>query len=136
MRPAGWPRAKHPIIVTADLGRYVGGPEALVRLSQLAGIGVIEHGKRNFFNFPTEHPHHLGFDPAADIESAGSGDRRRVSGPVDPRRPARPGPAGHRYRRRPLFGDLPMRGFPSDLSLAGDQPRPCGRWPTRSADRP
>lgn len=113
--------AKHPIIVTADLGRYVGGPEALVRLSQLAGIGVIEHGKRNFFNFPTEHPHHLGFDPAADIEAADLVIAIECPVPWIPTQTqlASP-PRVIAIGVDPLFGDLPMRGFPSDLSLAGD----------------
>lgn len=119
---ARWLReAGRAVIVTADLGHYVGGPEALVRLSQVAGLGVIEHGKRNFFNFPTEHPHHLGFDPAADIESADL--VITVECPV----PWIPAFSGRTRAPRvigigvdPLFGDLPMRGFPCDLGLAGD----------------
>ncbi len=119
---ARWLReAERAVIVTADLGRHVGGPEALVRLSQVAGVGVIEHGKRNFFNFPTEHPHHLGFDPAADIEAADLVIAIECPVPWIP---------AHSQRARaprvigigvdPLFGDLPMRGFPCDLNLAGD----------------
>jgi acetolactate synthase I/II/III large subunit len=55
--------AKNPLIITADLGRFVSAPEVLVRFSESIQAGVIEFGKRNFYNFPTEHPHHLGFDP-------------------------------------------------------------------------
>jgi acetolactate synthase-1/2/3 large subunit len=113
--------ASNPVIVTADLGRYVGGPEALVRLSQIAGVGVIEHGKRNFFNFPTEHPHHLGFDPAPFIEKADLVLAIECPVPWIPvqtqlGKPPRVIAIGV----DPLFGDLPMRGFPCDLTLAGD----------------
>ena len=61
--------AKNPLIITADLGRYKGGPEELIKFSFISGIGVVEYGKRNFFNFPTEHKHHLGFDPHLYIDT-------------------------------------------------------------------
>jgi acetolactate synthase-1/2/3 large subunit len=113
--------ASNPLIITADLGRYVGGPEALVRLSQIAGVGVIEHGKRNFFNFPTEHPHHLGFDPAPFVEKADL--ILAVECPV-PWIPVHTKlgtpPRVIAIGVDPLFGDLPMRGFPCDLTLTGD----------------
>jgi acetolactate synthase-1/2/3 large subunit len=113
--------ASNPIIVTADLGRHAGGPEALVRLSQIAGVGVIEHGKRNFFNFPTEHPHHLGFDPGPFVEQADL--VLAIECPV-PWIPAHTQlvtpPRVIALGVDPLFGDLPMRGFPCDLTLAGD----------------
>ena len=113
--------AQRPVIVTADLGRHVGGPEALVRLSQVAGVGVIEHGKRNFFNFPSEHPHHLGFDPAADIEAADLVIAVECPVPWIPAQSQRArAPRVIGVGVDPLFADLPMRGFPCDLSLAGD----------------
>ncbi|MBK7829127.1 thiamine pyrophosphate-requiring protein [Nannocystis sp.] len=119
---ARWLReAERAVIVTADLGHYVGGPEALLRLSQVAGVGVIEHGKRNFFNFPTEHPHHLGFDPAADIESADLVIAVECPVPWIPSQSQRArAPRVIGIGVDPLFGDLPMRGFPCDLNLAGD----------------
>lgn len=113
--------AQRPVIVTADLGRHVGGPEALVRLSQVAGVGVIEHGKRNFFNFPSEHPHHLGFDPRADIEAADLVIAVECPVPWIPAQSQRArAPRVIGVGVDPLFADLPMRGFPCDLSLAGD----------------
>ncbi len=119
----GWlARARRPLVVTADLGRFPGGPEALVRLSLRAGAGVVEHGKRNFFNFPTEHPHHLGFEPWPHVAEAdlilaiecpvpwvpSLARGRRVSAPVV------------QIGVDPLHEDLPLRGFPSDLTLRGD----------------
>lgn len=115
-------RARRPLIVTADLGRFPGGPEALVRLALRCGAGVIEHGKRNFFNFPTEHPHHLGFEPWPHVAEAdlvlavecpvpwvpALARGRRVSAPVV------------QIGVDPLHEDLPLRGFPCDLTLRGD----------------
>jgi len=114
-------RARRPLIVTADLGRHSGGPEALVKLSLALGAGVVEHGKRNFFNFPTEHPHHLGFEPLPHVAEADL--ILAVECPV-PWIPAHAKlakvPPVIQIGVDPLFGDLPLRGFPADLSLAGD----------------
>lgn len=113
--------AQRPLVITADLGRHAGGPEALVHFATRAGAGVIEHGKRNFFNFPTEHAHHLGFDPGALVRQADL--IIAVECPV-PWIPAltdlEHAPPLIQIGTDPLFSDVPMRGFPSDLSLAGD----------------
>lgn len=113
--------ARRPLVITADLGRHPGGPEALEALSLRAGLGVVEHGKRNFYNFPTEHPHHLGFDPAPHVRDADL--ILAVECPV-PWIPAWTRPASStrviQLGVDPLFSDLPFRGFPSDLTLAGD----------------
>jgi acetolactate synthase-1/2/3 large subunit len=86
-----------------------------------AGIGVIEHGKRNFFNFPTEHPHHLGFEPLPDVAEADLILAVECPVPWIPATPAwTPAPRVIPSASTPLFADLPMRGFPCDLSLAGD----------------
>jgi acetolactate synthase I/II/III large subunit len=119
---AAWIReAKRPVIITADAGRHVGAPEALVRLSVHAGLPVIEHGKRNFFNFPTEHPHHLGFEPwpaiaLAELVIAVECPVPWVPAQAHLSRPLRVIQIGV----DPLFSDLPLRGFPCDLALAGD----------------
>jgi hypothetical protein len=46
------------------------GPEALLAFARATGAGIIEHGKRNFFNAPTEEPHHLGFEPLPALGEA------------------------------------------------------------------
>jgi acetolactate synthase-1/2/3 large subunit len=113
--------AKRPLIVTADLGRHPGGPEALVRFSLAIGAGVVEHGKRNFFNFPTEHPHHLGFEPNALVAEADLVIAVECPVPWIPAQAKlKRAPPVIQIALDPLFSDLPMRGFPSDLSLAGD----------------
>lgn len=57
--------AKSPLIVAERVGRLPGGMAALVRFARAAGVGVVEPPARLCANFPTAHPHHLGFDPAA-----------------------------------------------------------------------
>ncbi len=119
---ASWLRAaRRPLVVTADLGRHAGAPEALVRLAERAGAGVVEHGKRNFFNFPTEHPHHLGFDPTAEVREADLVVAVECPVPWIPAfaRLPRP-PRVISLGVDPLFQDLPLRGFPADLALAGE----------------
>ncbi|MEO8035712.1 MAG: thiamine pyrophosphate-requiring protein, partial [Acidobacteriota bacterium] len=113
--------AQHPIVVTAELGRYRGGPEALVQLAQRHGIPVIEHGKRNFFNFPTRHPLHLGFNPAPYVKQAD------LIIAVESHVPWIPAFTNSSHNPKvvqigvdPLSSRIPMRSFPADIALAGD----------------
>jgi acetolactate synthase-1/2/3 large subunit len=115
-------QAQRPVLVTAELGRYAGGPDALLRLAQEHAIPVIEHGKRNFFNFPTEHPMHLGFDPQPHVEQA---DLVIVVESHVPWIPSSGGWGESKPRTiiqigvDPLCANIPMRSFPADLAVAG-----------------
>ena len=62
--------AHRPLIITGELGRHRNGPESLVQLAQRHGIAVVEHCDRAFFNFPTHHPLHLGFNSSAFVKYA------------------------------------------------------------------
>ncbi len=128
--------ARRPVVVTADAGRQRGAPEALVRFAEAYGLGVIEHGKRNFFNFPTEHPLHQGFDPLPDVTEADLVVAVECPVPWIPAfaKMAR-APRVIALGVDPLFEDLPLRGFPCDLSLAGD-PAEVLRALTAGASRP
>lgn len=113
--------AKWPLVITAELGRYRGGPEALVQFAQRHGIPVVEHGKRNFFNFPTRHPLHLGFNPSPYVKQAD------VIVAVETHVPWIPAHSdtGHdpkviQIGVDPLSSRIPMRSFPADIALAGD----------------
>lgn len=113
--------AQRPLVVTAELGRYRGGPEALVQLAQRHGIAVIEHGKRNFFNFPTTHPLHLGFNPSPIVKQSD------VIVVVESHVPWIPAfanvvhaPKLIRIGVDPLQSRIPMNSFPADVALAGD----------------
>jgi len=118
----GWIRqARAPLVITADLGRNAGGPEALVRFAVAAGAGVIEHGKRNFFNFPTRHPHHLGFEPMPHVAEADLVIAIECPVPWIPVQARLPrAPKVIQIGTDPLYADLPMRGFPCDLGIMGD----------------
>jgi acetolactate synthase-1/2/3 large subunit len=114
-------RSKKPLIITADLGRHAGGPEALLAFARATGAGIIEHGKRNFFNAPTEEPHHLGFEPLPALEEADLVIAVECPVPWIPAfaKLANPPPC-IQIGIDPLHSDLPARGFPVDLGLAGD----------------
>ena len=115
--------ARRPLILTAELGRYRGGPEALWQLATRHGIGVIEFGKRNFFNLATDCPVHLGFDPAVHVAQADLILAIEDPVPFIPAFVALPQgqvPPIVQIGVDPLFSDLPLRGFPSDLALPGD----------------
>lgn len=113
--------AERPLCITAELGRYRSGPEALVQLANRFALPVIEHGKRNFFNYPTEDGMHLGFAPSPYLEEADLIISIESHVPWIP--------AFTRLKRLPrviqigvdpLCRQIPMRSFPVDLALAGD----------------
>lgn len=115
--------ARRPLILTAELGRYRGGPEALWQLATRHGIGVVEFGKRNFFNLATDCPMHLGFDPGTQVPQADLILAVEDPVPFIPALVALPQgqvPPIVQIGIDPLFGDLPLRGFASDLALPGD----------------
>jgi acetolactate synthase-1/2/3 large subunit len=113
--------AERPLLVTAELGRYEGGLAALARLADVAAIPVVEFGKHNFMNLPTSHPMHHGFDPVPAVRDAD------LVIAVESHVPWIPVFAGMARAPRvvqigvdPLSEKLPMRAFPSDVTLAGN----------------
>lgn len=118
-------KAKKPLIVTAELGRYPGGVEALSLLSKKLAIGVVEFGKHNFFNLPTNHPMHLGFNPSPYVEQADLiicieshvpwiPDLSKMKEPIERSVPL------IQIGVDPLASKIPMRSFPADITLAGN----------------
>jgi acetolactate synthase-1/2/3 large subunit len=59
--------ARFPVLITSYLGRSYAAVEAVVALSERWAVGVLE-SRPQYLNFPTDHPHHLGFD--SDIAEA------------------------------------------------------------------
>lgn len=117
-------KAEKPLLITAELGRYRSAPEALVDFSSKFAIGVIEHGKHNFFNFPTEHPMHLGFNPLPHIKDA---DLIIVAESHVPWIPEFGAISDSckviQLGIDPLCQNLPMRSFPVDINLSGNVAR-------------
>jgi len=114
-------KAQKPLLITAELGRYKSAPEALVEFSNKFAIGVIEHGKHNFFNFPTDHPMHLGFNPLPHIKDA---DLIIVAESHVPWIPdfgtIKDSCKVIQLGIDPLCQNLPMRAFPIDINLSGN----------------
>lgn len=114
-------KAEKPLLITAELGRYKSAVEALVEFSNHFAIGVIEHGKHNFFNFPTDHPMHLGFNPLPHIKDA---DLIIVAESHVPWIPDFGSISDSckviQLGIDPLCQNLPMRSFPMDINLSGN----------------
>ncbi len=104
--------AQRPLIVTRELGRYRGGPEALVQLAQRLGIAVVEHGRRSFFNFPTNHSLHLGFNSSPVVKHADVVLIVECEEPWDAE--------FTNLSHDPLIIDAGMSPRPADITLAGD----------------
>jgi acetolactate synthase-1/2/3 large subunit len=112
--------AESPLLITTSLGRDPEAVEAAVRLSEALAIPVVEFNPTHV-NFPTSHPHHLGFDPAPFL---GHSDVILVAESDVPWFPSRT--AINSQARvihlggDPLFVRYPIRTFPMELALRGD----------------
>ncbi|MGD2071331.1 MAG: thiamine pyrophosphate-requiring protein, partial [Gemmatimonadota bacterium] len=111
--------AERPLILTAYAGRHPGAVSSLIRLAEALAAPVVE--TRHRLNFPSSHPLHLGFSPfpyaaRADcilildhdvpwVQAHGevSPDCRIIHLDIDP-----------------LKRDMPVWGFPVDLSIEAD----------------
>ncbi len=112
--------AESPLLITTRLGRDPQAVEALVELSGALAMPVVEFNPTHV-NFPTSHPHHLGFDPAPFL---GRADVILVAESDVPWFPSRM-PVNPRARvihlgSDPLFVRYPIRTFPMELALRGD----------------
>lgn len=115
--------ARRPVLVAGDEVWKSGAQQALVTLSENLGIGVYTERWQAFANFPSHHPHHLGYFSArsdhlqgADlIVAAGArdfGGRTPPSGADVPEDAA--------VVRIGLDTEAMGRTHPTDLALVGD----------------
>jgi acetolactate synthase-1/2/3 large subunit len=111
--------AKNPMIITSNGGRTVETSIALTRLAETWAIPVIQYRPR-YLALPTEHPMLCGFDPHAMLPDA---DLILV---VDSDVPWIPDTAKINPECKivhigvdPLFSRYPVRGFRTDIALAG-----------------
>lgn len=116
-------RARNPMIVTSSYGQNPKDVQALADLAETFAIPVICYRPR-YVCLPTSHPMHLGFEPGAMIREADvvialecdvpwipslhklSDDAKVISIGIDP-----------------LFAQYPIRGFPSDVTIAAEPVR-------------
>jgi len=113
-------RAESPLLIATSSGRDPEAVKALVALSEALAIPVVEFNPTHC-NFPTSHPHHLGFDPAGFLERS---DLVLVVESDVPWYPSRmrvnPGAQVIQVGCDPLFARYPIRTFPVDVALRGD----------------
>ena len=111
--------ARNPIIIVKAAGRDPGAVAALVMLAETLGAPVFDQF-HTYVNFPQDHPLHGGFDATPHLEEA---DAILVVESDVPWLPAlkRPRPDARiiHVGVDPLFSRYPLRGFPTDLALAG-----------------
>jgi acetolactate synthase-1/2/3 large subunit len=112
--------AEMPLLITTSSGRDPNAVHALVRLSEALAIPVVEFNPTHV-NFPTSHPHHLGFNPALFLERSDFMVVVESDVPWFPSR-MRVNPAARviHVGGDPLFARYPIRTFPMDLAVRGD----------------
>src|SRR5574341_506030 len=112
--------AESPLLITTGLGRDPDAVGALIELSEALAIPVVEFNLTHV-NFPTSHPHHLGFNPAPFLERSDVILVVESDVPWFPSR-TRVNPSARviHVGGDPLFVRYPIRTFPTDLALRGD----------------
>ena len=109
--------AKNPLIITGMLGRDPRDSEALARLADRYALAVVPFNTR-YFALSSNHKMYQGSAPGPLLEDA---DLVIVFEADVPWIPSREAPAAGakivQIGEDPLHARLPMRGFPSDLTL-------------------
>ncbi len=110
--------AKCPVFIANETGREQANVALLAAVAEKLGVGVVEHPRALFMCLPNSHPLHLGSDqgPAlakADLVIVLSTDAPWIPLVMAPNAGAKVVHVG----ADPLFSDIPIRSFPSDLSI-------------------
>ncbi len=116
--------ARNPVIVTSEVGRDLAAREALVRLAEAGGFGVLE-ASPVYANFPPSHPCHLGYVFASQTrrELADADVVLAVESDVPWFEARVPMPESTRVIQlgvEPFYQRYPMRGFRCDVPIAAD----------------
>ena len=111
--------AINPLAIASSLGRDPAAPEALVQLADRLGLPVVETWPTHL-NFPRDHPLHQGFDAGAlvgeaDVVLAIESDTPWFPAHAEPARDA----VVIQVDDDPLYTTYPIRGFATDVGLAG-----------------
>jgi len=111
--------AKNPILITRASGRDPESVQPLVDLAEALGMPVYEAGLA-FVNFPQNNPLHAGGDVASAVPEADAIVVLEVDVPWTPKRTNPKEDATIiSMGEDPLFSKYPIRGYRSDLTLAG-----------------
>jgi acetolactate synthase-1/2/3 large subunit len=112
--------AKNPIAIAHGLGRDVRTVPLFIELAELLGMGVFESNPA-YVNFPQNHRLHAGFDGPSALPDADAVLVLESDVPWSPKRVSpQDGATVIELAEDPLYSRYPVRGFPSDISLAGD----------------
>ncbi len=111
--------AESPLIITKYLGRNPEAVQMLVELAKLLAIPVVQ--QLSYVNFPTDHPLHLGTQPAKYVREADVLLFIDTDVPWEPpsRDILRDGVKIIHLERDPMFTGIPGWGFPADLPVTG-----------------
>jgi len=111
--------AKNPVLVTSNGGRTAEAARAIAELAEAFAVPVV-HYRPRYLALPTEHPMHCGWDPHALLKEA---DVVLVADCDVPWIPKEGGPRPEakvvHIGPDPLFARYPLRGFRTDIALAG-----------------
>jgi acetolactate synthase I/II/III large subunit len=112
--------AERPLLIASSVGRTLDEAEVLGRIAESFALPVVAHTPR-YLCLPTDHPLHHGFDPAPFLDDADLIVVIECDVPWMPsiKAPARGARIAH-IGEDPAFLRYPMRGFPSDLSIAAN----------------
>ena len=113
-------KAKNPLIISSSFGQNPADVAVLEELAEKFAIPVVCYRPR-YVNLPTGHSMHVGFEPAerlgtADVILTLESDTPWIPSLHNISPEAQVIQAGV----DPLFANYPIRGFRSDLTLAGD----------------
>lgn len=109
--------AKHPVVITSNLGRDEGAVAKLAAFAQTCAVPVVQYRSR-YLGLPCDHPFHGGYDPAAFLADADlvivvESDVPWVPASTRLRDDCHVVHAGH----DPLFLRYPVRGFRCDAAI-------------------
>jgi len=111
-------QAKRPLVITASAGRDPLAFTALAQFSQRFAIPVVQHRPR-YLSLASSHPMNFGFDPNQLVPKADAiliieCDVPWIPAQVRPKDDCKVIQCGV----DPLFGRIPIRGFPSDVTIS------------------
>jgi acetolactate synthase-1/2/3 large subunit len=123
-RAAQWlAQAEKPLIITSSVGRNPGAVGELAALAQVAGAGVVSFNAE-YLNLPRSHPCFQGFHPDGLLSEADLVIVLECATPWYPNTfRLNTGAKRIHIGADPLYARVPMRQFPSDLTLQADPER-------------
>ncbi len=128
--------ARNPLIITGTLGRDPRESVALARLAELYALPVVPFNTK-YFALSANHPMFMGSAPGVLLKDADLIIAFETDVPWIPSRES-PAPDAKivQIGEDPLYARLPMRGFPSDLTLTATSLSVLEALETALAGRP